>query len=246
MRLRELFVHFAIVVAACWISPATLATGQAIPASPRQEESSASTLPQACAACIRNNLAYLAGPTLHGRGSGTEDERHAAEFVARKLKQYGLAPAAEDGQYIQTATLRSRKVTKAPVLFFDGGDAASSRPIEWTHGKEMVVFTLSEPDVAGPLQKLDLNDELTSPAAVKNGAVVLLKRKPEDMAERVIATFKRSKAAMLILSELPDEQEMFERRSKRMPRISGDRRRGSSSGCPRRQTGSCGTTLDCA
>ena len=55
-----------------------------------------------CAQCVRDNLSYLAGPELHGRGSGTEDERTAAEFIADKLKSYGLAPAAGDEQYIQT------------------------------------------------------------------------------------------------------------------------------------------------
>src|SRR3974390_2072334 len=55
-----------------------------------------------CAQCVQDNLTYLAGPVLHGRGSGTEDEHKAAEFIADKLKSYGLAPAAGDGQYIQT------------------------------------------------------------------------------------------------------------------------------------------------
>src|SRR3974390_1324593 len=37
-----------------------------------------------CAQCVRDNLSYLAGPELHGRGSGTEDEHAAAEFIADK------------------------------------------------------------------------------------------------------------------------------------------------------------------
>jgi Zn-dependent M28 family amino/carboxypeptidase len=67
-----------------------------------------------CAGCIRSNLEYLAGPMLHGRGSGTIDEFHAAEFIARKLQSYGLAPAAGDGSYIQTASVITRSGT-APV-----------------------------------------------------------------------------------------------------------------------------------
>ena len=63
---------------------------------------SAAPNPSLCAECVRDNLSYLAGPALHGRGSGTEDEHKAAEFIADKLKSYGLAPAAGDGQYIQT------------------------------------------------------------------------------------------------------------------------------------------------
>ena len=59
-----------------------------------------------CAECIRKNLDYLAGPELHGRGSGTTDEFHAAEYIARQLKSYGLTPGA-DGYYIQTGTIQS-------------------------------------------------------------------------------------------------------------------------------------------
>jgi hypothetical protein len=60
-----------------------------------------------CAACIRSNLEYLAGPALNGRGSGTIDEHHAAKYIAARLKQYGLAPAAANGDYIQAATIES-------------------------------------------------------------------------------------------------------------------------------------------
>jgi len=169
---------------------------------------------------VRANLTYLAGPALHGRGSGTEDEHHAAQFIARRLKQYGLVPAAENGHYIQTATLRSRTVTKAPVLSFDTGDSANPPPVDWTHGKEMVVFALSESDVSGPLQKLDLNDETTSPTAIKDGAVLLLKLKPGTTMKNVPASYVDSKTAMVIFSEPPGDQEMVERRSQRMPRVS--------------------------
>ncbi len=62
-----------------------------------------------CADCIRDNLDYLAGPELHGRGSGTIDEYHAAQYIAGKLKVYGLAPAAGGGEYIQTANVKSPK-----------------------------------------------------------------------------------------------------------------------------------------
>ena len=61
-----------------------------------------------CAACIRDNLDYLAGPDLHGRGSGTEDEHRAAEYIVGKLREYGLKPAASADAYIQTANVKGR------------------------------------------------------------------------------------------------------------------------------------------
>jgi len=62
--------------------------------------------PAVCAECIRANLSYLAGPELHGRGSGTEDEYNAALYIARQLRGYGLAPAAS-GAYVQVANVKA-------------------------------------------------------------------------------------------------------------------------------------------
>lgn len=208
------------LLAACWSSLLGSAVEQA--ASSQKQASlgrPAEDSPYFCADCVRANLTYLAGPALHGRGSGTEDEHHAAQFIARKLKQYGLTPAADNGHYIQVATMRSSAVTKAPVLSFDIGDLANPTSVDWTHGKEMVVVTLSESDVAGPLQKMDLNDETTSPGTIKDGAVILLKLKPGTAIQNVPDSYVDSKAAVVIVSEAPGDEEMFERRSQRMPRM---------------------------
>jgi Peptidase family M28 len=219
---RQQLVAAALLVVGCIPLPAPNA-GQAASATSPQPEASTGpprvyrgSLSHFCTACVRNNMTYLAGPALRGRGSGTEDEHHAAQFIASKLKEYGLAPAAENGQYIETVTLRSGKVTTAPVLSFD----ANPSSIAWMHGKEMVLVTLRRPEVSGPLQKLDLNDDNASAALVKEGAVVLLKLKAEPTAESVIAPYMRSKAVMVILTETPGHQEMFEQFSKQMPGIS--------------------------
>jgi hypothetical protein len=82
-------------------------------------------------------MSYLAGPSLHGRGSGTEDEHRAAVFIAATLNLYGLEPAAGDGQYIQAGTLSSREVIGNPTLTVDtkGGGA---QPLVLTHGTQIV------------------------------------------------------------------------------------------------------------
>lgn len=179
-------------------------------------------VPPVCASCIHKNLSYLAGPELHGRGSGTIDEFHAAHFIARQLKSYGLAPAAGDGSYIQTATVKSRTVMAAPVLTFDTGSLTQPQHVVWTHGREIAVFRLAEPNISAPLQKLDLNDANISPASVKGGAAVLLKLKPgasmKDF-EGVAGPYLHSKAALVIVPELSDAQPMFQRLSKGMPKM---------------------------
>ena len=65
-----------------------------------------SAAPTVCTDCIRANLSYLAGPELHGRGSGTQDEYNAALYIARQLRGYGLAPAV-GGAYVQVANVKA-------------------------------------------------------------------------------------------------------------------------------------------
>jgi hypothetical protein len=209
---------------AAQIAPASAEpAASAIPSQSAQAEALTGARPGLCATCVRRNLEYLAGPNLHGRGSGTTDEYHAAEFIARRLKQYGVAPAAENGHYIQTARLQSRNVTKAPILSFDASASSNSQPVSWTHGKEIAVFQLSEPEVQGPLQKLDLEDATTtSPDSLKNGAVVLLKLKPEisvDDLRITLGPYLESKAAMVIVPEIPPAKALSDRLSKGLPKV---------------------------
>jgi aminopeptidase YwaD len=178
--------------------------------------------PAVCATCIHDNLAYLAGPELHGRGSGTVDEFHAAQFIASQLKAYGLAPAAGSGSYIQTATIKSRMVKAAPVLTFDAGDPSKGQHIVWTHSKEFAVFRLTEPDVSAPLQKLDLNDANVSAGSVKAGAAVLLKLKLGASIKEMMSiagAYLASKAALVIVEEPSDGQARFQRMSQGLPQM---------------------------
>ena len=227
-------VVFALAIsAATQVTPAN-AQQSTIPGHSVSPETVGSYASGVCANCVRENLEYLAGPKLHGRGSGTADEYRAAEFIAGKLKQYNVAPAAENGQYIQTASLQSRAVIKAPVLSFNAGGSSNLPPVSWTHGKQIAVLRLSEPDVRGPLQKLDLTDAAASPVWVRDGAAVLLKLKPNTTMKDLqvmLEPYLHRKAAMIIVPEMPAAKGMFDRLSKSMPRATqrmGDTAPGSN------------------
>jgi aminopeptidase YwaD len=166
-----------------------------------------------CAPCIKKNLGYLAGPELHGRGSGTEDEHHAAQYIADQLKSYGLKPAAENGEYIQTGILTTRNVTGTPTV--------TAKNLTLTQGKEVAIFQASQPDVSAPLQKLDLNDPSVTPASVKSGAAVLLKLKTGNAGrglESVFTAYMASKAALVIVPVPAESQAMFQRVMQNGPR----------------------------
>lgn len=186
---------------------------------PVVRDTTTATNPTLCAGCVESNLSYLAGPTLHGRGSGTEDEHHAAQFIAGKLKQYGLQPAAGDGQFVQTGTVRSREVVGNPTLSVD---IKSTQPIVLTHGKQIVMAGLSQPTVSGTLQKLDLNNEKASPDDVTAGRAVLIKLKPgttmED-ARTILAPYRSGKAAIVIIASSPVAQRMFDALAKQPPQM---------------------------
>jgi Peptidase family M28 len=172
------------------------------------------TTPTVCDECIKKNLDYLAGPELHGRGSGTEDEHHAAQYIAEQLKSYGAKPAAENGQYIQTGSISTRKVTGTPTVTY----TKASAPVTLTQGKELALFAVTQPDVTGPLQKLDLNDASATAASIKPGAVVLLKLKPGSNLENLVAPLISSKAAVVIIPVMPEREKRFEQVMKGGPR----------------------------
>lgn len=180
------------------------------------------TNPVLCASCVQGNLTYLAGPTLHGRGSGTEDEHRAAQFIAKKLQFYGLTPAAGDGQFIQTATVRSREVIGNPTLTVEAERDSSAQPLLLTHGKQIVMAGLLQSPISAPLQKLDLKDEKATPEDVVSGAALLVKLKPGtsmDEAQRILEPYRSGKAALVIIASSPATKGMFEMLAKHPPQM---------------------------
>ena len=54
-------------------------------------------------AIIRAEMQILAGDSLEGRGSGTRNELRAAQYVASRLKEFGIQPLGDSGGYIHMA-----------------------------------------------------------------------------------------------------------------------------------------------
>src|SRR6266480_4682316 len=110
-----------------------------------------------CGACIRAHMEFLASDALRGRGSATPDELVAATYVASELHQYGIEPAGDNDGYIQRAQLLTRVVKGPPQLTFTiPSNGTSHAGVIWTHGSEILVLHMSQSEVSGPLQKIDL------------------------------------------------------------------------------------------
>ncbi|MGD2294602.1 MAG: M20/M25/M40 family metallo-hydrolase [Candidatus Aminicenantes bacterium] len=58
---------------------------------------------------------YLASDAMKGRKSGTPEYRKAAEYVARKMKEYGLEPGGEDGTYFQQVEFKNWRNFEPPI-----------------------------------------------------------------------------------------------------------------------------------
>jgi hypothetical protein len=53
---------------------------------------------------VRGAMEFLASDAMQGRASGSHDELLAATFLASQLREIGIAPAGDDGGYIQNVS----------------------------------------------------------------------------------------------------------------------------------------------
>ena len=170
-----------------------------------------------CSACIRAHMEFLASDALRGRGSATPDEFIAATYVGSELRQYGIDSAGDDGGYIQRAQLLTRVVNGPPQLTFTvPANGAPPRDVVWKHGSEILVLHMSQPEVSGALQQIDL---VAGEQKVKPGAVVFLKTKEgKNPRASMIAAIQAGAKAVLV-SEYPGIRERWEETSRQLPQL---------------------------
>lgn len=144
---------------------------------------------------VRAQMQFLAGDAMQGRGSGTQFERIAAEYVGSQFMQYGLEPAGEigwDGKpgFVQTVTISRNSFSGNPTL------KAGQSVLE--HSKEMLVLRTNAGKIEGTLQKLNIGEKPNA------GAVVFLKNPAQatnfNQAAQVLLS---AGAAMVIAEETP-------------------------------------------
>ena len=170
-----------------------------------------------CTACIRAHMEFLASDALRGRGSATPDELIAATYVASELRQYGIEPAGGDSSYIQRAQLLTRVVKGPPQLTFTpAGNAATPGAVNWTHGNEILVLHMSQAEVSGPLQKIDL---AAGELKVKPGSVVFLKTKEGKSPRASMFAAIQAGAVAVLVPEYPSIREHWEEASRQLPQL---------------------------
>lgn len=55
---------------------------------------------------LKKHVSYLASDKLKGRGTGTEEERKAANYLAKQFKKIGLTPKGDNGTYLYGFTFK--------------------------------------------------------------------------------------------------------------------------------------------
>ncbi len=187
----------------------------------------------ACEPCIRAEMAFLASDALRGRGSGTTDELLAATYLGSQLQQYGVEPAGDDGTYIQRASVEQPVLASPPQLhFMTPGDGIPAQRIQWTHGKEMLALSLSDPNFKGPLKRIDsdrgpsrqqaalsLSQDEPQAQTTEPGTVVLIVGKDRNKLRAAAIAAVVNGAKALLVPAAPEVLNAWEERSKTLPAL---------------------------
>ena len=200
------------------LTPQFVAAAQT-PAVPAMRHAGAAEAPQrarsaakVCARCIRAHMEFLASDALAGRGSGTHDELLAATYIASELRAYGIEPAAEDGGYLQRATILRRTLSAPPQLKFTNGSSATT----WTHGQEILALYLTQSKFSGPLRKINVDAEEVK---IEPGMVVFLVSSNKDKLHKATLSAFEQGAAGVLIPVSANRREQWHDLAKKLPTL---------------------------
>jgi hypothetical protein len=168
---------------------------------------------------VRAHMEFLASDAMQGRGSGTQFELLAGQYIASQLRQYGVEPAGDAGtaagqkSFIQTVVMTRQAFAAAPALSFSAAGGAERR---WVHGREMIVGRISAARVSGALQKLRAGEK---PQA---GAIVLLGQSEGASAQGLFqqaTAMARAGAAAVLIAENPTFRERWSALRAELPQL---------------------------
>ncbi len=159
-------------------------------------------------------MEFLASDALRGRGSATADELVAATYVAAQLRAYGIAPAGDNGGYLQRAALLQAKFTAPPQLTFAKSGTAGGEKVAWTCGQEFAALYLAHSHFSGPLRviNVDEDDPQTS------GAVVLILGNDRRRQRSKAFSLAAKGAVAAIIADTAERAAQFQRTRRSCPR----------------------------
>ena len=167
---------------------------------------------------IRAELGFLAGDAMQGRGSGTNYERIAAEYIGSQFRQFGLEPAGDtdsagNKSFVQRVPLESAKFVEPPTLTVTSG--ANSQ--QWQYGRDFLVSFLRSTKTSGELQVAEAGDTFTKGAVV---AVKLPEGANQQQRQDAVRKGFGSGVAAIVLIETEANRKTRESGEAKLPTIS--------------------------
>ena len=166
---------------------------------------------------IRAELGFLASDAMQGRGSGTNYERVAAEYIGSMFRQFGLEPggdtdAAGARSYVQTVDLATQKFSEPPTLTIDAGDQSK----KWQFGRDFLASSVRSAKSTGNLKLIDL-DGIPS-----KGAFVVLKsvNATQDKRQEFLRKARAASASGVIMLETDELKKNREKGIASLPSLS--------------------------
>lgn len=174
---------------------------------------------------IRAELGFLASDAMQGRGSGTNYERVAAEYIGSQFRQFGLEPggdadSAGNKSYVQRVPLEAAKFTEAPTLTVTSG----SNVHKWQFGRDFLVSFLRAPKISGDLQVVEPEGTFPKGAFV---AVKLAEGANQQQRQDVLRKARTSGSAAVVMIESDANRTLREAGNVKLPtlgaRVAGSR-----------------------
>lgn len=171
---------------------------------------------------IRAELGFLASDAMQGRGSGTNNERLAAEYIGSQFRSFGLEPGGDTDSagnkgFVQRTVLESTKFSAPPSFTVTAGANTQT----WQFGRDFLVAFLRATKITGDIQVID------STGTPAKGAVVVIKSlsEPQKRQETIMKAYSAGAAAVALL-ETENNKRTREAGNARLPslqpRVAGD------------------------
>src|SRR5690349_3579692 len=138
------------------LSVTILLVASSLPASAQKRRTPASPRAAILERDIRAELGFLASDAMQGRGSGTNNERLAAEYIGSQFRSFGLEPggdadASGNKDFVQRVTLESTRFSAPPSFRVTSGANSTS----WEFGKDFLTSFLRATKIIGEIQVID-------------------------------------------------------------------------------------------
>ena len=155
---------------------------------------------------VRAEMGFLASDALQGRGSGTQFEWIAAQYIGSQMQQFGVEPAGEtdasgNKTYLQTVNITRNSFAVNPKLTY----SANNSSVTLEYGKDFFTTRMNAAQISGNLQKITSLD-----AKPKAGAIMFIKYNEGEDALKMIQNPQKfldgGAAAVIVEMPLPPEQ----------------------------------------